>query len=103
MITGACNAAIQERIKFNNINGNGSKLFDCRKKIFNRIHMVINIPNEIIKVQLPPKEATLSAKRYPKVIESPIVFSSILSEMVLLSMRVSTTFFSSSVSSPISF
>jgi hypothetical protein len=62
-MTGACNAAIQERIRFNSMNGYGSKLLLVRITILIMIQMNMKTPKDIINVQLPPKDATLSANR----------------------------------------
>jgi len=54
-------AARQDKSKFNKIKGYRSKGFEANIKILTAIHRTIKRKNEIIKVQLPPNEATLSA------------------------------------------
>ena len=70
MITGACKAAIHDKIKFSKINGYGSKPLLSSKKTLEAIQMVMNMKNEIINVQLPPNDATLSAITCPNVLLS---------------------------------
>src|SRR6185437_14563577 len=70
MITGACTEAIIDKNKFNKIYGYGSK-WSFNRAVELRMTQTASItPKMMIKVQEPPKEATLSAMRWPKVSRS---------------------------------
>src|SRR4051812_9308576 len=67
MMTGACTAARQERIRLRRMNGNGSNALVASNTTFAAIHTMITAPNVMRNFQLPPNSAMRSESRSPNV------------------------------------
>src|SRR5262245_58895408 len=98
---GACIAAIQERRRLRRMYGYGSNGLWIKGKLLTAIHVTSTTTKEIMKDQLPPKEATLSASLFP----TDLLVSNSLNKFLLInscSLKLSTMSCSIFVSAPLS-